>query len=134
MRELLVRTLSGVVLVAVIIGALLFSPWTCAALALFIVVMGTYEMSRLQRIESKGHLVLGELMAVGAFLVIALYALNVKSLWVAVLLFPLFPFLMALFSKTRDFKSIAAFTFGSMAYLSLPCALMVYMDQRFGPK
>ena len=42
------------------------------------------------------------------------------------------PFVLALFSKTYDFKTIAAFAFGSMVFLSLPCVVMAKMHQTFG--
>ena len=134
MKELLVRTVSGAVLVAVIVACVLLSPWSMAALSLFIVVVGTYEMGRLQHIEGAWHMVVGELMAVGAFLAVALWVLLKLPTFLMVVPFALLPFLLALFSKTNDFRSIAAFTFGSMAFLSLPCALMVWMHQFFSPK
>ena len=134
MRELLIRTVSGVILVAIIVACVFLTPWTCAALALFIVAVGTYEMSRLQQIDNKWHLLFGELLAVGSFAIAALFALlEYPALWL-LLLFPMLPFLIALFSTSRDFRHIAAFTFGAMAYLSLPSALMVWMHHLFGPK
>lgn len=135
MRELLIRTLSGAVLVAVILACIVISTWTCAGLALFIVAVGTYEMSRLQKVDGC-PMVVGEVMAVGSFVLAALVALGVMSpKWlVAELLFPMFSFLVALFSKRFDFRTLAAYTFGSMAYLSLPLSLMVFMydPNRFG--
>ena len=134
MRELLIRTLSGAVLVAVIIACVLLSPWSMAALGLLIVAVGTYEMGRLQKIEKSSHVIVGELFAVGAYLVVALLVLLDLPTALLVLLFAMAPFIMALFSKSLDFKSVAAFTFGSMAYLSLPCALMVCLHTLFDPK
>lgn len=134
MKELLVRTLSGAVLVAVIIACVLVSPWTCAALGLLIVAIGTFEMSRLQHIGNPWLLALGELLAVGSYVLVVLGALNVMPFSGLMLLLPMLPFLMALFSITSDFKSIAAFTFGSLALLSMPCVLMVWMHELFSPK
>lgn len=127
MKELLTRTLSGAALVTVIIVCVLFSPWTLAALALFIVAVGTYEMGRLQHVDDTWHLVLVELIVVGFFL-------TFLFLPPVYLLFVMFPFLVALFSKTYDFKVIATFAFGAMAFLCLPCALMVRMYQTFSPQ
>ena len=134
MKELLIRTVSGAVLVAVIIACVLLSPWSMVALALLIVAVGTYEMGRLQHIEDLWHLVIGELMAVGAFLAVVLWALFRWPTLYAAFLFAMMPFLLALFSKTYDFKSIAAFSFGSMVFLSLPCAMRVVMHLLFSPK
>lgn len=134
MKELLVRTVSGAVLVAAIVACILVSPWTCWALALLIVGIGTFEMSRLMHVESLGQLVLGELMAVGAYVIASLGVLNVLPLSNLVLLLPLLPFLFALFSVTTDFKTIAAFNFGAIALLSLPCLLMVWVRELYTPK
>ena len=134
MKELLVRTISGAVLVAVIVSCVLLSPWSMAILALFIVAIGTYEMGRLQHIEGGWLLAMGELMAVGAFLAIALWVLWELHTGSLLLLVFMVPFLLALFSKAHDFKTIAAFSFGSTTLLSLPCALMVLMHQLFSPK
>ena len=134
MRELLIRTLSGAVLVAVIIACVLLSPWSMAALGLLIVAVGTYEMGRLQHIEGGWHWTMGELMAVGAYVLAVMFVLMDLATVLVLPLFLMFPFLLALFSKNQDFKSIAAFTFGSMAFLSLPCALMVCMHDLFSPK
>lgn len=134
MKELLIRTLSGAVLVAVIIACILLSPWSCWALALFIVAVGTFEMSRLVHIGSQWQLVFGELMAVGAFLFVSLGLLNVAPLSALVLLLPLIPFLLALFSTSTDFKSIAAFNFGAVALLSIPCTLMLWIREVYSPK
>ena len=129
MKELLVRTVSGAVLVAVIVTCILVSPWAWAALGLFVVVVGTFEMSRLQKIVSSSHVVAGMMLAVGAYAVAALAGLDViPKHWVLLeLLFSMLPFLLALFSKTDDFKRIMAYCMGSMCYLSLPVALMVFM-------
>lgn len=124
MKELLVRTVSGAVLVAVIIACILGSHWAMDALAMFIVAVGTYEMGRLQHVDDKWLLVLVELMALGAFLLFAHLVLVFLALPILML-----PFLLALFSKKYDFKTIAAFAFGSIAYLSLPCAFMVWIHQ-----
>lgn len=129
MKELLVRTLSGAVLVAVIVTCVLLSPWSMAALGLLIVVVGTYEMSRLQQIGKPSLVVLGELLAVGVYASAALPGLDAlpRHFVILELLFCFLPFLLALFSKADDFKHVAAFCYGSMAYLSLPSALMVFM-------
>ena len=127
MKELLIRTISGAVLVAVIVACILLSQWSLTGLALFIVAVGTYEMGRLQHVDDTWHLVLVELIVVGFFL-------TFLFLPPVYLLFVMLPFLVALFSKTYDFKAIATFAFGSMAFLCLPCVVMVRMHQIFSPQ
>lgn len=129
MRELLIRTVSGVVLLVVVVGSMLLSSWAWAAVALFIVVIGTYEMFRLQGVVSKSHLLIGELLSAGAYLTASLSALEVlpERFLALELLFCVFPFLWALFSTTYDFKHLSASAFGSLALLSLSAALTVFM-------
>ena len=105
-------------MVTVIIVCVMFSSWTMAALALFIVAVGTYEMGKLQHVEDKWLFILVEFIVIGFFLSYLTFA-------GARLVFVTAPFLLALFSKKYDFKTIAAFAFGSMAFLGLPCAYMV---------
>ena len=133
MKELLIRTISGAVLVAVIVACILISPWTCWALALFIVAMGTFEMCRLMHVENGWLFAFAELMAVCPFVLVSLGMLQVLPLMGLLLLFPALPFLYALFSTTSDFKTVAACTFGSIAWLSVPCVLMMWMRENFGP-
>lgn len=134
MKELLVRTISGAVLVAIIIACIFISSWTCWALALFIVGVGTFEMSRLMHIQSWWQLVFGELIAMGSFAVASLGMLADQPVSNWMLLLPMVPFLLALFSTRDDFKSIAAFNFASIALLSFPCFFMVWMHELYSPK
>lgn len=134
MKELLVRTLSGAVLVAVIVACIFISSWACWGLALFIVNIGTFELSRLMHVKSWWQLVFGVLVAVGAFVVASLGMLINRPVSNVMLLLPLLPFLLALFSTTDDFKTIAAYNFGSVVLLSLPCFFMVWMREIYSPK
>lgn len=135
MKELLVRTLSGAVLVAVIIACIFISPWTLWALDLFIVGVGTFEMSRLMKIKSRWQVLFGEVLAVGFFAIASLGMLTGHPVQTPLvnLLFML-PFLLALFSTTDDFKSIAAYNFGSVFLLSYPCFYMVSIHGSYSPK
>ena len=129
MKELLIRTISGAVLVAIIITCILVSPWTCAALGLLIVVVGTFEMSKLQHVESLPHYLAVLFLALAAYGLASLVALEIlasKWLWLE-LLVPMMPFLLALFSTAFDFKKMASFSYASLAYLCLPTSLMVFM-------
>ena len=113
---------------AVIIACILASRWTMDALALFIVVVGTFEMGRLQQVDDKWLLALVELMDVVAYLLFA----HVILFFLVLPVF-MFPFLLALFSRKYDFKTIAAFAFGSLAFLSLPCTFMAWIHE-LGPE
>ena len=77
MKELLVRSISGLVLGIVVLFCIFFSPWTCAALLLFVVGVGTFEMARLQQMNTIPYLVVGELFTIAAYVVASLVALGV---------------------------------------------------------
>ncbi len=129
MSELLKRTLSAGVIIFVILGSVLFSPWIFSILMLFVVSVGTFEMYRLQSINSLKHLVLGEILSVSFFTItslVALEVLNQKFLLFDFLLL-LLPFLVALFSKVVDFKNVSSYFYGSLLYLTMPCSMMVFM-------
>lgn len=128
MKELLIRSLSGLVLGGVVLACILISPLTFASLALLICAIGTYEMARLQGVTNLFHLFIGEVIVVTAYIVAALVGLELASTkWLLVeLLFPLLTFLMALFSKRYDFKSLSSYVFGSLLFLALPMSQMVY--------
>lgn len=134
MKELLVRTISGAVVVAIVVAGILVSPWTCAALGLLVVLIGTLEMGQLMHLKSYGQLLLGELVAIGAFAMVSLGLLNHQPVSKLVLLVPVLPFMLALLSSTDDFKSIAAYNYGSLVLLSFPCFLMLWIREAYMPR
>ena len=60
--------------------------------------------------------------------------LGIQPVTSLILLLPMLPFLPALFSTTDDFKTIAAFNYGSIALLSFPCYFMVWLHGVYSPK
>ena len=130
MRELLIRTVSGIVLLLILLGCLFFaSSRAFPLLLLFIVAVGTFEMFRLLGLQGKSHFVLGEFCALGSYVISSLVAVKLltpKFLSLDLIFF-MIPFLHALFSKQFDFKHVASFHYGSMLFLSVPAALLNYM-------
>ena len=129
MKELLTRSISGLVLVVVLLGCIFASPWAYAALLLFIVAVGTFEMSRLMKMDSPVGICIGEAVVLCAFVVAALVALQViGQRWLLLeLALLMVPFLYALFSVKHDAKPIFTYLFASLTYLSLPSSLMLFM-------
>ena len=88
-------------------------------------------MLRIKHIEASAFF-----FNVGLFALLSLVALSCLPLQCCLftLLFLLMPFLLALFSKQYDFKTIAAFCYGSMCFVSIPAALMLffYRQDLFG--
>ena len=129
MKELLTRTVSGLVLVVVLLGCIFASPWAYAALLLFIVAVGTFEMSRLMKMDSVVGICIGEAFSLSAFVLAVLVALKVIGQRWLLLEVPLLmmPFLYALFSAQHDAKTIFTYLFASLTFLSLPSSLMLFM-------
>lgn len=129
MKELLTRSVSGLVLVIVLLACVLVSPWTYAALLLFIVAVGTFEMSRLLQMNSTTGIIIGEAFSLSTFIVAALVALQVvDQRWLLLELVSLMtPFLYALFSVKHDAKHVFTYLFASFSFLNLPSVLMLFM-------
>lgn len=129
MKELLVRTVSGLILASALIGCTLLSPWAFAALLMLIVAIGTYEMARLQGMNSVDGIIVGEAFSVSTFSLSALVALQViEQRWLLLeIAFLMFPFLYALFSVKHDTKSIFTYLFASFTFLSMPSSMMLLM-------
>ncbi len=129
MKELLIRSASGLLLAAILLACVLISPWTYAALLLFIVTVGTFEMSRLLQMNSTTGIIIGEAFSVGSFVLATMVALEVVgSRWLLMeIVFLMVPFLYALFSVKHDAKHVFTYLFGSFTFLCLPSSLMLFM-------
>lgn len=129
MKELLIRSVSGLLLAAILLACVLISPWTYAALLLFIVTVGTFEMSRLLQMNSITGIIIGESFSLCSFVVASLVALQViGQRWLLLeLVFLMLPFLYALFSFKHDAKQVFTYLFASFTFLSMPSALMLFM-------
>ena len=136
MKELLIRTVSGLVFAVVVIACVFLSPWTCAGLLLFVVAVGAWEMCRLHGITDFQHVLLFEMMALGAFLIGGLAALKVLPMrWLLLELpFLALPFLYALFSKRLRHETVFACSYAALSFLSMPTVMMLFMyrDDLFG--
>ena len=129
MKELLIRSLSGLLLGAVLLAGVCISPLTFATLLLFIIAVGTFEMSRLLQMNSSTGIALGESFTIVSFTIAALVALQVIPIRWLLLELPLLmvPFLYALFSIRHDAKPIFTYLFASYSFMCLPSSLMLFM-------
>ena len=129
MKELLIRSISGLLMGIVLLTCVFISSWTWFALLLFIIAVGTFEMSRLQQMNSITGIIIGEALSLSFFALPALVALQVITpRWLLLeMLIALMPFLYALFSVKHDAKPIFTYLYASLAFLSLPSSLMLFM-------
>ena len=81
----------------VVVASVVISPWTCAALLLLVVGIGTFEMCRLHGILEIKYLILSELLVLGTYFIAALVALHFLPMkWrLLELLFLTLPFLFS---------------------------------------
>lgn len=137
MKELLIRSISGLLMGVVLLACVFVSPWSWAALLSFIIAVGTFEMARLLKMDSPAGIAIGEALATTAFVLPALVSLQVMAPRWLLFELPLLmvPFLYALFSVKHDAKPIFTYLFASLTFLSLPSSLMLflYREDMFGP-
>lgn len=145
MKDLLVRTLSGIALAAIVIGATLWSKWSFGALMFLVVIGGTAEFYRLCRRCGIAPLEgIGIVSAAGLFLL----SFNIfmqfggngvqPSTGAAVLGTVLFLLLMAptafvceLWHKSATPIANVATTFTGVLYVALPVSLLIYVPLLF---
>jgi len=129
MRELITRTVSGAVVVALIVGSILLSPLACAILMFFVVAVGTFELCRMRNMMSVSTWLVGELVVVSSYIIGTLFALGYAQASLLWCLIPIsmLPFLIALFSKGISFAEVASSFYGALFYLALPSVLMLLM-------
>lgn len=128
MRELVKRTVFGAILVALIVGSILLSPYAYASLMFVVLLIGCFEMCRLHNLRSDTFQIIMVEVVVALFFVlaslVALKLIAVKYIFFELILMML-PFVMALFSKRHQFQQIAAAAYGSMLFIGLPASLML---------
>ena len=129
MKELLTRSISGLVFGIVVVTCIFLSPLTLAALLMFVVAVGTFEMCRLHGITDSLHLGIVEAITIVSFVVGGLVGLRLFSCrWLLLeSLFMCIPFLFALFSKKLRHESILACCYASLSFLSLPSVMLLFM-------
>lgn len=141
MKNLLIRTASGIVLLVVVVSAVFVSPYTFAALLLLIGLWSMYEFIRLAETGREVKIVKWLPMTVGAALIlfpIAWYAdyagvaEGLMSVWIvatAVLVLALTPlcFVVELFRRQPHPMENAAVEMAAVVYAAVPMMLFGIM-------
>lgn len=139
MKNLLVRTLSGAVLAAAVIGATLWSQWSYGALLLVLLVGCLHEFYRLaSRRDQRPQRLIG--MAAGVALFAANFAFvcddivvrgGARGLFVATAAFVLLAlpltFVCELYRREGNPAAGVGVTLAGLAYVALPFSLMCYV-------
>ena len=140
MKNLMVRTLSGLVLVAVFVGAVLGSQWSFGALLLLILVGGQTEFYKLARETGLSPqrwmgLAVGVLLFALNFIVFRQFSRSVTDeaggavlyllLYIGLLLPPLF--VCELFRRSATPLANLGATLLGVLYVAVPLALLLYV-------
>lgn len=129
-NNFILRTLSGIILCAIVIGAILLSEITMLALAMIITGFSMYEFFAIGTDrEGKPVVWYTTLIALAIVLLFYLVATNVIDLVFLILIIPACStfFIIELFrNKPNPFFNIAI-AICSLAYIALPMGLFVYM-------
>lgn len=141
MKNLSVRTLSGIVLAAIVIGATLWSKWSFGALMFFVTIGGTTEFYRLCRrcgiaplegigiVSSAGLFLLSFhiFMQFGGSGVQTSTGAAVLGIMLFLLLIVPTAFVCELWRKSATPIANIASTFMGVLYVALPVSLLIYI-------
>lgn len=147
MKNLWLRTLSGVVLLAVVLGAILWSKWSCGALIMMIILGGEWEFYRMS--EKAGYspqktlgLVAGAIVMIIAFAIMwhmdvestlstKYMMLTVGLILYIILLVPLM-FICELYRKSPTPIANIGATLTGVVYVAMPLSLLLYIPLLLG--
>lgn len=140
LKNILVRTISGAVFVAFVIGMLYLSKWTAVALFLIVLLGGIFEYFRLT-----GVLGYHPQKIVGTVLAVAIYGISSLvffkmgtpiqlydgTLWSVMILFAILcipcVYVLELFRKMDHPMENVALTFSVVLYIALPLSLLLFV-------
>ncbi len=145
MKNLIVRTLSGAVMLAVLLGATLWSPWSFTALMALVLAGGLWEFYALsRRCGAEPQRMLGFSIALAVFLAgIAavtpemgeagrwVVMAKIFSQYFLLLALPLLLIVELFRFRERPILNIGATLLG-VVYVALPLAMILYIPRAFG--
>lgn len=136
-RNLVVRTLSGIVMLVVVLGAVLASPYTMAALFVLLTIGAQLEFYKIARLTGATPLriyptILGVLLVGGSFAV----AIGVLSLSWLLCLLPLTGvlFITELYRKSAVPLTDVAWAVTGILYVAVPFALLTVLPCMEAPE
>lgn len=129
-NNLVYRTLTGIVFLVLVIGAILWNKFSFSSLFLLITILGLSEFfSLVTNIQAKPNKVLGILTGLVFYILNALFLLGyIEKKYIVLSLLPVFiVFIAELYrNKEQPITNIAFLLLGNI-YITLPCVLMNYV-------
>ena len=137
MKNFIIRTLSGIVMVATLIGATLFSKLTFVLLLLAITLGGEWEFYRLAKKAGTSPqrfvgMLAGTMMIVAAAAALhEILAITVVAMVAFMILIPM-PLIFELYRKSATPMANVGITYAGVIYVALPMALLTFFPMMLG--
>ena len=137
LKNFIIRTLSGIVMVATLIGATLFSKFTFVLLLLAITLGGEWEFYRLAKKAGTSPqrfvgLLAGFLMIMAAAAALhEILAITVVAMVAFMILIPM-PLIFELYRKSATPMANVGITYAGVIYVALPMALLTFFPMMLG--
>ena len=137
LKNFIIRTLSGIVMVATLIGATLFSKLTFVLLLLAITLGGEWEFYRLAKKAGTSPqrfvgLLAGFLMIVAAAAALhEILAIPAVAMVAFMILIPM-PLIFELYRKSATPMANVGITYAGVIYVALPMALLTFFPMMLG--
>ena len=137
LKNFIIRTLSGIVMVATLIGATLFSKLTFVLLLLAITLGGEWEFYRLAKKAGTSPqrfvgLLAGFLMIVAAAAALHEILAITAVLMVAFMILIPMPLIFELYRKSATPMANVGITYAGVIYVALPMALLTFFPMMLG--
>ena len=137
MKNFIIRTLSGIVMVATLIGATLFSKLTFVLLLLAITLGGEWEFYRLAKKAGTSPqrfvgLLAGTMMIVAAAAALHEILAITAVLMVAFMILIPMPLIFELYRKSATPMANVGITYAGVIYVALPMALLTFFPMMLG--
>ena len=137
LKNFIIRTLSGIVMVATLIGATLFSKLTFVLLLLAITLGGEWEFYRLAKKAGASPqrfvgLLAGTMMIVAAAAALhEILAITAVAMVAFMILIPM-PLIFELYRKSATPMANVGITYAGVIYVALPMALLTFFPMMLG--
>ena len=137
LKNLIIRTLSGIVMVATLIGATLFSKLTFVLLLLAITLGGEWEFYRLAKKAGTSPqrfvgMLAGTMMIVAAAAALHEILAITAVLMVAFMILIPMPLIFELYRKSATPMANVGITYAGVIYVALPMALLTFFPMMLG--
>ena len=129
MKNLVQRTVSGILYLVIIIGSLLMGKYTFGALFMIVMLISLTEFYNLMGIQTKLITVSGWLSGAGMFLLAFLASAGFMEMQYVALaaVFPVISLIAGLYSRSTDAVKELAFLWLGVIYIAVPLSLVNFL-------